>query len=88
MSDSGTDGAGGIIRRLMSCPNCASDRVRRGGSIIWAVYVALIGAAIVAVLVFHLNAAIVGGIVVGAVVLAHLLVNQRVCVDCGHQWRA
>jgi hypothetical protein len=73
---------------MTTCPNCTSDRTRRGGSTIWSVYIALIAAALAAVLALRLNAAIVGGIVLAAIILAHLLVNQRVCVDCGHQWRA
>lgn len=71
----------------MTCPSCQSDRVRRGGSTIWSVYLVLIVGALVAVLGFELNAAIVGAIVLAVIVLAHLLVNQRVCVDCGEQWR-
>ncbi len=43
--------------------------------------------AIPAVLVFELNAAIVAGIMIAVVVLAHLVFNLRVCVDCGHQWK-
>jgi fatty acid desaturase len=71
----------------MTCPNCSSDRTRRGGTRIWAIYVALIGLAVLAVFVFHLNAAIVGGIVLVAAVAANLFFNQRVCLDCGHQWQ-
>lgn len=69
------------------CPSCHSEKTRRGGSVIWTIYVTLIALALAAVLVFHLNAALVAGIVVTAIVLAHLLVNQRVCLDCGNQWR-
>jgi hypothetical protein len=54
---------------------------------IWLIYVALIAFAMVATLVFHLNAAIVAGIMIAVVVMAHLVFNQRVCLDCGHQWR-
>ncbi len=71
----------------MSCPNCGSTRVRRGGNLIWAIYVTLIALAIVAVLIFELNAAIVGAIVICIVVVAHLTIGGRVCLDCGHQWR-
>ncbi|HEX8251966.1 MAG TPA: hypothetical protein VF846_02370 [Thermoanaerobaculia bacterium] len=70
-----------------SCPNCQSYKIRRGGTTIWIVYVVLIAAALPAVLVFQLNAAIVAAIMLAAIALAHLLLNQRVCVDCGHQWR-
>lgn len=73
---------------MATCPDCQSDRVRRGGSTIWTVYMVLIIGALVAVLAFGLNAGIVGAIVLAAIVLTHLLVNQRVCVDCGQQWRA
>ena len=71
----------------MPCPNCGSDRTRRGGNRVWAVYVALIGLAILAVFVFQLNAAIVGGIVAAVAILANLVFNQRVCLDCGTQWK-
>jgi hypothetical protein len=72
---------------MPSCPSCESDRTRRGGTAIWLIYVILIVLALPAVLVLHLNAAIVGGIMIAVIVLAHLLLNQRVCLDCGHQWR-
>ncbi|HYK00953.1 MAG TPA: hypothetical protein VE974_04300 [Thermoanaerobaculia bacterium] len=71
---------------MLACPNCGSERVRRGGTTIWLIYVVLIAAAIPAVLVLKLNAAIVAGIMLAAVAIAHLVLNQRVCVDCGHQW--
>ena len=71
----------------MTCPNCSSDRVRRGGNRIWAIYLVLIAAALAAVLVFKLNAAIVAGVVIALAILANLLYDQRVCLDCGHQWR-
>jgi predicted lysophospholipase L1 biosynthesis ABC-type transport system permease subunit len=71
---------------MRSCPSCDSERIRRGGMTIWMIYVALIALAIPAVVIFHLNAAIVAGIMIAVVVLAHLVFNQRVCLDCGHQW--
>ena len=55
--------------------------------IIWLTYIALIVLGIPAVLVLHLDAAIVAGIMIAAVILAHLIFNQRVCLDCGHQWK-
>ena len=70
-----------------TCPNCQSTRTRRGGAVIWAIYLVLILAAVPLVLLWNVNAAIVAGIMIAAVVLAHLLVNQRVCLDCGQQWR-
>ncbi|MDP9194308.1 MAG: hypothetical protein M3P06_21640 [Acidobacteriota bacterium] len=72
---------------MRTCPSCDSEKIRRGGMIIWLIYVALIAFAIVATLVFQLNAAIVAGIMIAVVVLAHIVFNQRVCLDCGHQWR-
>jgi hypothetical protein len=72
---------------MVTCPNCGSERVRRGGSATWLVYVVLIALAIPAVLIFKLNAAIVAGIMIAVVAIAHLVLNQRVCVDCGHQWK-
>jgi hypothetical protein len=72
---------------VVTCPNCGSDRIRRGGTAIWTIYLLLIVAALIAVLKFGLNAAIVAAIVVAASVLAHLTIGGRVCLDCGHQWR-
>ncbi len=69
------------------CPNCRSERTRRGGRATWTIYLALIGAAIVASLVFHLHAGLIGGVMIAIVVLTHLLLGERVCLDCGHQWR-
>ena len=73
---------------MPACPSCNSDSIRRGGMAIWLTYVALIALAIPAVLAFRLNAAIVAGVMIAVVVLAHLVFNQRVCLDCGHQWKA
>ena len=73
--------------RNLSCPNCGSDRTKRGGPLLWIVYLVLIGLAVPAVMVFELNAAIVAGIMIAAVILANLVLNQRVCLDCGHHWR-
>lgn len=69
------------------CPNCGSTRVRRGGAHIWMVYLLLLILAIPAVLLLHLNAAIVAGVMLAVIVIANLVLNQRVCLDCGHQWR-
>ena len=71
-----------------TCPNCGSDHTRRGGNAIWGVYVVLIALGVPAVVVFHLHAGLVGGVMLAAVVIAHLLFNSRVCLDCGRQWRA
>ena len=70
-----------------TCPNCQSEKVRRGGMAIWLIYVALIALAIPAVVVFQLNSAIVAGIMIGVIVLAHIVFNLRVCLDCGTQWK-
>jgi len=70
------------------CPNCQSEKTRRGGNKTWTVYVVLIALALTAVLGFRWNAAIVAGVMVAVVVIAHLLFNERICIDCGHQWRA
>lgn len=70
----------------MTCPQCSSEKTRRGGRTTWTVYVILIALALVAVLRFHLNAALVGGIMIAVVVLAHLVLGERACIDCGHQW--
>jgi len=72
---------------MLTCPSCNSEKIRRGGMAIWLVYLTLIVFAIAATLVFHLNAAIVAGIMIAVVVIAHLVFNQRVCLDCGHTWR-
>jgi len=72
---------------MTDCPNCGSAKTRRGGNLIWVVYLVLIALALLGVLLFHLNAAIVAGIMLAVIVIAHLVINQRVCVDCGHQWR-
>ena len=72
----------------MTCPICSSDRVRRGGRVTWSVYVTLIALAIVAVLIFHLHAGLIAGIMIAVVLLTHLLVGERVCLDCGTQWRS
>ena len=71
----------------MTCPNCGSEHTRRGGYRIWAIYLVLIALGVPAVLIFHLHAGIVAAIMLVAVVLAHLIFGQRVCLDCGHQWK-
>jgi hypothetical protein len=48
---------------------------------------ALIAAAVPAVLFAHLNAGIVAAILLAAIILAHLVFDERVCLDCGAQWR-
>ncbi|HEX9984051.1 MAG TPA: hypothetical protein VGF69_12355 [Thermoanaerobaculia bacterium] len=68
-----------------TCPNCGSDRVRRGGRRLWTIYLVLIAAAIPAVLILKLNAAIIGGIMLAVIVLANLVFNERICAECGQQ---
>ena len=70
-----------------ACPSCGSELTRRGGAKIWGIYIALIALGVPAVLVFRLHAGIVAAIMLVAVVLAHLVFSQRVCQDCGHQWK-
>jgi predicted RNA-binding Zn-ribbon protein involved in translation (DUF1610 family) len=68
------------------CPSCGSERTRRGGQLIWTIYVVLIAAALVSVLILHLHAGLIAAIMLAIVVIANLLVEQRVCPDCGKQW--
>lgn len=70
-----------------ACPNCGSERTRRGGNVIWIVYVTLIAAAVFCVLTLHLHAGLIAAIMLAAVVIANLVFEERVCSDCGHQWR-
>jgi hypothetical protein len=56
--------------------------------IIWLTYLVLIGLAVPATLIFHLNAAILALIMIVVAVLVNVVVNQRICRDCGYQWRA
>lgn len=72
---------------MATCPNCQSERTRRGGNTIWTIYLVLVALAVGAVVAFKLNAAIVAGVMIAVIVLAHLAIGQRVCVDCGHQWK-
>jgi len=55
---------------------------------IWGVYLVLIAVGVPAVLVLHLHAGLVAAVMIVVAVLANLLFGQRVCLDCGHQWRA
>lgn len=70
-----------------ACPNCGSERTRRGGNGIWAVYLVLIALAIPAVLILQLHAGLVAGILLAAVLTAHLALDTKVCLDCGNQWK-
>jgi hypothetical protein len=75
------------MARTLPCPNCLSERTKRGGPLVWIVYLILIGLAVPAALLFELNAAIVGGIMLAVIVIAHLVLDQRLCLDCGQHWR-
>jgi hypothetical protein len=69
------------------CTACGSARTRRGGTAIWTVYMIALLIAVPSVLIFHLHAALVAGVLLAVIVLAHLLLGTRVCLDCGAQWR-
>lgn len=71
-----------------TCPSCGSTHMRRGGRRTWAVYLALVAAGLLAVLVAKVSSGLVAGIMIAAIIIAHLVLNERVCLDCGHQWRA
>lgn len=68
------------------CPSCGSGHTRRGGTRIWGIYLAALMLALPAVLLFHLHAGIVGGVVLAVIVAAHLIIDTRVCLDCGNQY--
>jgi hypothetical protein len=69
------------------CPSCGSDRVRRGGTAVWGVYVFSVLLAVPAVLWLHLHAGLVAGVMLAVFVIAHLVLDAWWCADCGHQWR-
>ena len=71
----------------MQCPNCDSPRTRRGGRLIWTVYLVLFALAVPIVLVAAFDAAIFAVVMLVVIGLAHLLLGERVCLDCGEQWR-
>lgn len=72
----------------VSCSNCGSEHTRRGGHTIWLVYGVLIAAAVISVLTFHLHGGLIAAIMLALIVIVNLVVEQRVCLDCGHQWRS
>jgi len=76
------------LKNGMTCPNCQSEKTRRGGNTTWLIYLALIVAGLIAVLLFRQNAAIVAGIMIAVVIITNLVISERICLDCGHQWRA
>jgi len=70
------------------CPNCQSEKTRRGGNATWVIYLALIVLGVPAVLLLDWNAAIVAGVMIAVVILTNLVISEKICLDCGHQWRA
>ena len=72
---------------MIACPNCDSPHTRRGGTTIWMAYIGALLLAVPAVLLLHLHAGIVAAILLAVIVLAHLVFDTRVCLDCGHQWK-
>ena len=54
---------------------------------IWSIYLVLIAIMIPIVLVSQFNAAMFAGIMIAMVVLAHLVFKERVCLDCGEQFK-
>ena len=73
---------------MKTCPECNSERVRRGGMTVWTIYLALVALALAAVLGLGLNAAIVGAILIAAIAVVHLVIDERSCLDCGNQWKS
>ena len=69
-----------------ACPNCDSARTRRGGTLIWGVYLVALMLSVPAVLLLHLHAGIVAGVLIAVIVAAHLILDTRVCLDCGQQF--
>jgi hypothetical protein len=69
------------------CPNCGSGRIRRGGTMIWSIYILALLIAVPAVLLLHVQAGIVAGVLLVVIVIAHLVLGTRVCLDCGRQWK-
>ena len=69
------------------CPNCSSSRTRRGGGVIWAIYLVLVALTMPFVLMWRFNAAIFAAVMLAVIALSHLVFNRRFCVDCGEQWR-
>jgi hypothetical protein len=69
------------------CPNCDSGRTRRGGTMIWSIYILALLIAVPAVLLLHAHAGIVAGVLLAVIVIAHLVLDTRVCLDCGRQWK-
>ena len=71
----------------MKCPNCGSLNHRRGGGVVWAAYMVLIALAMPLVLYGLMNAAMFAAIMIGIIILTNLVFKQRICADCGEQWK-
>lgn len=71
---------------MQICPDCGSERVRRGGNRVWMIYLLLVALAVPAVLIAHLHAGIVAGVLLASIAVAHLFFDDRVCLECGKQW--
>jgi hypothetical protein len=54
---------------------------------IWSIYVLALLVAVPAVLLLHVHAGIAAGALVAVIVMAHLVLGTRVCLDCGSQWK-
>lgn len=53
---------------------------------IWGVYLLALMLAVPAVLLFHLHAGIVAGVLLAVIVASHLILDTWVCLDCGQQF--
>jgi hypothetical protein len=54
---------------------------------IWAIYILGLLIAVPAVLLLHVNAGIAAAALLAVIVLAHIIIGTRVCLDCGTQWQ-
>lgn len=54
---------------------------------IWTIYLVLIALAMPMVLLWTFDAAVFAGVMLAAILVAHLVLRERVCLDCGEQWR-
>ncbi|MEO6259676.1 MAG: hypothetical protein ABIP63_04970 [Thermoanaerobaculia bacterium] len=69
------------------CPQCGSEATRRGGRVVWTLDLIMIAVAVPVVLTGRVHAALVAGIILAIMSIAHLAVGERACRDCGAQWR-
>jgi hypothetical protein len=73
---------------MTPCPQCGSARTRRGGKTVWIAYLVIIAVTVPATLVWRLNAAVMAGVLILAALAVNLLIGERFCPECGHQWRS